>query len=71
MQVFTSRNYSESIYFSLISHLKSRSDRVGDKPRGGYIMENVVSDVEVLAEGVEDAEMVNACCPGGTGDARK
>jgi putative radical SAM-modified peptide len=29
----------------------------GQKTRGGYVME-----IEVLAEGVEDAEMVSACC---------
>jgi putative radical SAM-modified peptide len=34
-------------------------------------MENAMSEVEVLAEGEENSEMVNACCVGGTGNARK
>lgn len=34
-------------------------------------MENAVSEVEVLAEGVDHAETVNTCCTGGVGSARK
>lgn len=33
-------------------------------------MEKTVNELEVLDEGVENTEMVTACCTGGTGSSR-
>lgn len=43
---------------------------MGKIPRGGDTMENAVSNIEVLDEGVENTDVAPACCGGGTGSAR-